>query len=94
LDDYRFIHPNFDYYNFDDIVYLEAEAVRDNLDFDLDNIDNIEFSGIDWKDYPDFCDAYIESAEYDGREMTNEELDYLEDNYRDWVYNELWNYIF
>ena len=64
------------------------------MEINLDNIDNIVFSGIDWTDYPDFCDAYIESAEYDGREMTEEEIEYVEDNHRDWVYNELWNHIF
>jgi len=61
---------------------------------DVDLIDNIKFSGIDWKDYPDFCDAYIESAEYDGREMTEEELDYVMDKHRDFVHEKLWNHIF
>jgi hypothetical protein len=29
---------------------------------DLAKINNIEFAGIDNKDYPDYCDSYISSA--------------------------------
>ncbi len=36
-------------------------------------------------DYPDFADAYIESATYKGREMTEEELEALNDD-SDFVY--------
>jgi len=44
---------------------------------DYSKIDNIKVDGIDYSDYPDFCDAYIASADYDGRAMTDEELDLL-----------------
>ena len=27
------------------------------------------FEGIDHRDYPDYCDAFIASAEYDGRDL-------------------------
>ena len=37
-------------------------------------IDNIEVAGIDI-DYPDFCDAYIISADYNGEEMSEEQLE-------------------
>ena len=47
----------------------------EDLDYDL--IDNVVFGGIDPEDYPDFCDAYIESADYDGREMTEAELELI-----------------
>jgi len=43
-------------------------------------IKNIEIEGIDPSDYPDFCDAYISSAEIDGRPATEKELDELNDN--------------
>jgi hypothetical protein len=36
-------------------------------------------------DFPDFCDAYIASATYDGRDMTEEELEELNDD-TDFVY--------
>ncbi len=61
------------------------------LDYTL--ITNIEFDGVDHRDYPDYCDAYITSAEYEGREMTDEELDTLNED-SDFVYQELMNYLF
>ncbi len=36
-------------------------------------------------DYPDFADAFIESATYKGREMTEEELEALNED-SDFVY--------
>jgi len=30
-------------------------------------------------DYPDFCDAYVESASFNGVELTEEQLDDLND---------------
>jgi hypothetical protein len=47
----------------------------EDLDYDL--IDNIVFGGIDPEDYPDFCDTCIESADYDGRKMTEAELEVI-----------------
>lgn len=36
---------------------------------------NIEWDGIDTRDYPDFCDAYISYAEHaDGTPLTQDEL--------------------
>tara|TARA_R110000823_G_C15672267_1_gene473285 strand:+ start:398 stop:583 length:186 start_codon:yes stop_codon:yes gene_type:complete len=60
---------------------------------DLTKIDNIEIEGIDSSDYPDFCDAFIASANYNGIEMTEEQLDEINDN-RDFVYEELQNQLF
>ena len=42
---------------------------------DYTKISDIEFDGIDPKDYPDFCDAFIISANYDGEPMTEEQLE-------------------
>ena len=44
---------------------------------DYNKISNVYVSGIDFADYPDFCDSYIESAEYDGKEMTEEQLEII-----------------
>ena len=55
-------------------------------------IDNIIFDGIDHEDYPDYCDAYILSADYDGRKMTEQELEELNDE-RDFVHEKLLDYI-
>jgi len=70
------------------------------MEINLDNIDNVFIGGIDHKDYPDFVDAYIESADYydEGigkwRSMTDEELDYVTDNYSDFVLQKTWEQIF
>lgn len=60
---------------------------------ELSKIDNVVVCGVDPTDYPDFCDAYIESADYDGVPMTEEQLDELNINpdlVLDLVYRDLW----
>jgi hypothetical protein len=61
------------------------------MDYKL--IDNIEVEGIDTKDYPDFCDAFISSADYDGVEMTDEQLDELNED-SDFVYECVQDHLF
>lgn len=43
----------------------------------IELIDNIEFGGIDWSDFPDMVDVFIESADYDGVPMDWEQLEEL-----------------
>lgn len=45
------------------------------LDYKL--ITNVQLDGINFSDAPKFCDAYIYSADYDGKPMTEEQLDIL-----------------
>ena len=59
---------------------------------DLTKIDNISFEDVDWSDAPDFCDAYISEADYNGVPMNEESLDELNEN-RDFVYEELMKYL-
>lgn len=56
-------------------------------------ITNVEVDGIDTRDYPDFVDAFISYAEYDGVEMTDEQLDEINEHY-DFVYECVMNQIF
>jgi len=63
------------------------------MKLNYDAIDYITFDGIDHNDYPDYCDAYIDSAYYEGREMTQEELDTLNED-RDFVMKELMSHLF
>jgi hypothetical protein len=44
---------------------------------DLTKVTDIVFADIDFADYPDFSDAYIESADYDGEPMTQEQIESL-----------------
>jgi hypothetical protein len=62
-------------------------------ELDYSKIDMIEFDGIDHDDYPDYCDAYIVYAEYDGREMTDEELELINDD-ASFVYESLMSYLY
>ena len=50
------------------------------IELDYSKISNVSIGGLDMQDYPDFCDAYIESADYGDREMTDEELDILNED--------------
>ncbi len=55
------------------------------INLDYSQIEDVEVDGIDTRDYPDFCDAFIASASYQGREMTDDELSVLNED-SDYVY--------
>jgi len=61
------------------------------MDYKL--IDNIEVDDIDTSDYPDFCDAFISSADYNGKPMTDEQLDKLNED-SDFVYQKVQELLF
>lgn len=63
-------------------------------DFDIKKVGHLQFEGIDHGDYPDYCDAYVVGGDYDGRELTDEEVDLINDEYRDFMYEKLMNHIF
>lgn len=54
----------------------------------LELVHDVEVEDIDTKDAPDFSDAYISFATYDGVPMTDEQLDAL-NNERDFVYEQV-----
>ena len=56
-------------------------------------INNIEIDGIDTNDYPDFSDAFIVSAYYDGEIMTDAQIDKLNEDY-DFVHHCVYNELF
>ena len=64
------------------------------LHFDLKEVEILSFSGIDHSDHPDYCDAFIEEALYKGKEMTEGQLEILQDIYDEFVYDKLMEYIF
>lgn len=63
------------------------------MSIDFNKVDNINFDGIDHKDYPDYCDAFIVSADYEGREATESELDEINEN-SDFVHEKLWEHLY
>ena len=64
------------------------------MKIDVNKLENIEVDGIDTRDYPDFVDAFISYAEMDGVELSDEQLDELNDNYPDLIYEAVLNKLF
>ena len=64
------------------------------MQINLSQIENMEFEGVDFSDYPDFVDAYLVSADIDGRELTEEEVDYLNDEHYEFVNESVFSSIF
>jgi len=50
------------------------------MKIDFDKIDNVVVECVDLYDYPDFCDAYIESCDIDGVPATEEQLELINEN--------------
>ncbi len=64
------------------------------MKIDLSKLTELSFDGIDTKDYPDFCDAFLESAYYIDRELTGEELNYINENETAFINENIYHYIF
>ncbi len=63
------------------------------MELEYSKISNVEIEGIDYNDYPDFCDAYIASADYDGQPMTQQQLDKVNEDTQ-FVYDQVISLIF
>ena len=55
---------------------------------DTSKIDNIEWGSTDRTEY------YAESADYDGRPMTQDEIIRLNEEERDWLYEQLMEHLY
>lgn len=69
------------------------ESPEDYNRLSTKNVDNIEWDGIDHRDHPDYCDAYIIAADYNGRPMTEDELDHIMED-TDWKYDALMSHLY
>ena len=56
---------------------------------DAYKVTDLVWSDVDHSDYPDYCDAFIESATYKDREMTEDEIEELMDDNPEWCYEKL-----
>lgn len=64
------------------------------LNFDEVDYSSFDMEGVDRRDYPDFCDAFISDASFlNGRMLTDDELDQLNDE-SDIVYNAACEYVY
>ena len=63
-----------------------------------DQLSNIQIDSMEYDpgDYPEFADTYISVAYWidTGKELTEDELEYLDENYSDWVYECLMDYLY
>ena len=60
---------------------------------DYSKIDNVVFDGIDHRDAPDYSDAYIVSADYDGEPMTEQQIEEMNGD-GDFVYEALMEWLY
>jgi hypothetical protein len=63
------------------------------LNYSMIDIQSLVVDGIDTKGYPDFCDAHIISADYEGVPMNEDQLEELNEN-NDFVYNSVVKHLF
>ena len=63
------------------------------MTLDYTKIEDVEVCNIASGDYPDFVDAYIGSATYKGRDMTDEELELLNED-GEFIYNKVADKLF
>ena len=64
------------------------------MKIDLSKLTELSFDGIDTNDYPDFCDCFLESAYYIDRELTEEELNDINENETAFINENIYDYIF
>jgi len=64
------------------------------LKIDLSQIEDIEFDDVNHNDSPDYVDAFITSASQDGIDLTDAQLDFINDSCRDFVYEKLMDYLY
>ena len=55
--------------------------IKNYTEMEYAKLSNIELEGIDYLDYPECSDAYIVGADYEGKPMTEEQLEYMGENY-------------
>jgi len=51
------------------------------MNIDINEVDDLTVEGVDTGDYPDFCDAFFATGSINGQELTDEELDWLTEQY-------------
>ena len=75
------------------VCNFDNDMKKTELKFDYSKISGVKVEGIDYNDYPDFCDAFISEADYDGEPMNDKQIEELNEDY-DFVYDEIIKHIF
>ena len=53
------------------------------------DLENLEIDGIDIKDYPDFVDSFLAYAECNGKELTEKEYDFANENFTEEIHQHI-----
>jgi hypothetical protein len=61
---------------------------KTNFDINFEKLSNIEVDNIDTADHPDYVDAFISYAEYEGQPVSDDVLDYI-NNHSSFVYEQV-----
>jgi hypothetical protein len=69
--------------------YTERVGMVKQLNQHPEKMDDIELADVKGYDYPDFCDAYIESASFNGQEVPTEVLEQLDSDEVQMMVNKL-----
>lgn len=64
------------------------------MNINFDKVKILEIDGIDHNDYPNYCDAFISDALYDGKTMSDEMLDEINNEYPEFVYLQVMNKLY
>lgn len=56
------------------------EEWRQKVGIDHSKLSDLEIDGINHVDYPDYCDAFISGGLHDGIELTDDQLEYLNED--------------
>ena len=68
---------------------VKENSSNPHINFDISEVYDVEIDGIDIKDSPEFCDAYVSSASYKDRELTEEECNQIQDENPEWFYEKV-----
>lgn len=52
-----------------------------SYNIDVNKLEDITVDGVDRRDYPDMVDAYVTSAIYNGRQLSEEEIEWLNETH-------------
>ncbi len=72
------------------------EMIGQSQTFNINNVAVEEVDGIEHRDAPDYSNAYISSAYWKDikQDLTDHELDYLNDHFSDFVYAAVEDWIY
>lgn len=73
--------------------YALARYIDTFFNIDTTEVNNIIFGGIDNSDHPDYCHAYIQSADYKGEPMDDQDLNDLNEDHSEFVHEQLLEWI-